>query len=109
VLLKVRGVRDALAGRRPPLERSACDERARGGPVGRRPRGAPTCGASALRHLRPGRRGLLLAQAARAAAGERPYLDFHTGYGPLYFAVQAALVRAGGLDALRGRSPSSTA
>jgi hypothetical protein len=46
--------------------------------------------------------GLLLAQAARAAAGERPYLDFHTGYGPLYFAIQAALVRAGGLVAVRG-------
>lgn len=46
--------------------------------------------------------GLLLAQAARAAAGERPYLDFHTGYGPLYFALQRALLEAGGLDALRG-------
>jgi len=46
--------------------------------------------------------GLLLAQAARAAAGERPYLDFHTGYGPLYFAVQSRLLEAGGLDALRG-------
>ena len=46
--------------------------------------------------------GLLLAQAARAAAGERPYLDFHTGYGPLYFAVQSRLLEAGGLDAIRG-------
>jgi hypothetical protein len=45
--------------------------------------------------------GLLLAQAARAAAGERPYLDFHTGYGPVYFALEAALVRAGGLAAIR--------
>jgi len=45
--------------------------------------------------------GLLLAQAARAAAGERPYVDFHTGYGPLYFALQGALMRAGGLAALR--------
>jgi len=45
--------------------------------------------------------GLLLAQAARAAAGERPYIDFHTGYGPLYFALEAALVRAGGLAELR--------
>ena len=45
--------------------------------------------------------GLLLAQAARAAAGERPYSDFHTGYGPLYFAIHAALVRAGGLEAIR--------
>ena len=46
--------------------------------------------------------GLLLAQAARAAAGERPYVDFHTGYGPLYFALQSRLLEAGGLDALRG-------
>jgi hypothetical protein len=45
--------------------------------------------------------GLLLAQAARAAAGERPYLDFHTGYGPLYFALQSRLLEAGGLQALR--------
>jgi hypothetical protein len=45
--------------------------------------------------------GTLLAQALRTAHGQRPYLDFHTGYGPLYFALQGALVAAGGLAAVR--------
>ena len=45
--------------------------------------------------------GLQLAQAWRVAHGQRPYLDFHTGYGPLYFAWQGALMRWGGLGAVR--------
>lgn len=45
--------------------------------------------------------GVLLAQAWRAAHGERPYVDFATGYGPLYFHLQGWLVRVGGLDAVR--------
>src|SRR5207253_2583383 len=45
--------------------------------------------------------GLLLVQALRAAAGQAPYVDFHTGYGPLYFRLQALLVAAGGLVAVR--------
>jgi hypothetical protein len=46
--------------------------------------------------------GVLLAQASRAAHGQAPYLDFRTGYGPLYFAAQAVLFRAGGVSAIRG-------
>jgi hypothetical protein len=45
--------------------------------------------------------GLLLVQAARVAHGQVPYVDFHTGYGPLYFRLQALLVSAGGIDAVR--------
>jgi hypothetical protein len=45
--------------------------------------------------------GLLLAQAARVAAGQVPYVDFHTGYGPLYFRLQALLVTAGGMAGAR--------
>ena len=45
--------------------------------------------------------GVLLAQAARVVRGEVPHVDFATGYGPLYFAVQAALLRAGGVEAIR--------
>jgi len=45
--------------------------------------------------------GVLLAQAWRTAHGETPYVDFSTGYGPLYFRLQGALVAAGGLDAVR--------
>src|SRR5262245_48578670 len=45
--------------------------------------------------------GAQLMQALRAAHGERPYVDFATGYGPLHFAIQGALVSAGGLDAVR--------
>ena len=45
--------------------------------------------------------GLLLVQAWRTAHGEMPYVDFHTGYGPLYFRLQSLLVAAGGLAAVR--------
>jgi hypothetical protein len=45
--------------------------------------------------------GAQLMQGLRAASGERPYVDFATGYGPLHFAVQGALVAAGGLEAVR--------
>ena len=45
--------------------------------------------------------GLLLAQGARVAAGQVPYVDFHTGYGPLYFRLQALLLELGGLAGVR--------
>jgi len=45
--------------------------------------------------------GLLLVQAWRTAHGQVPYVDFHTGYGPLYFRLQAWLLSAGGWDAIR--------
>jgi hypothetical protein len=45
--------------------------------------------------------GVLLAQAWRVAQGEVPYVDFSTGYGPLYFRLQGALVGAGGIEAVR--------
>src|SRR5262249_28774791 len=45
--------------------------------------------------------GLLLTQAYRVAAGQRPYLDFHTGYGPLYFDLTGWLMRTGGVAAIR--------
>src|SRR5207237_769005 len=45
--------------------------------------------------------GLLLVQALRTAHGQVPYVDFHTGYGPLYFRLQAWLLEAGGWDAIR--------
>jgi hypothetical protein len=45
--------------------------------------------------------GAQLMQALRAARGEHPYVDFATGYGPLHFAIQGALVAAGGLAAVR--------
>ncbi|MDG2307465.1 MAG: hypothetical protein P8R42_22990 [Candidatus Binatia bacterium] len=40
--------------------------------------------------------GTQLVQIERVAAGERPYLDFETGYTPGYFALEAWLLDAGG-------------
>ena len=45
--------------------------------------------------------GVLLSQAWRAAHGQVPHVDFETGYGPLYFLLQGAVLRAGGFVALR--------
>lgn len=47
--------------------------------------------------------GTQLAQIERAAAGERPYVDFETGYTPGYFALGARLLEAGGgtIEAIR--------
>jgi len=45
--------------------------------------------------------GVLLSQAWRAAHGQVPHVDFETGYGPLYFALQGAVLRAGGLVGIR--------
>ena len=38
--------------------------------------------------------GTLLFQLSRAAAGQYPYVDFHTGYTPGFFAVGAALLQS---------------
>ena len=48
-----------------------------------------------------GDEGLQLAQAWRVSHGQLPYVDFHTGYGPLYFWMQGALVSWAGLEAVR--------
>ena len=45
--------------------------------------------------------GVLLAQALRVAQGQVPYVDFQTGYGPLYFRLEALLHDAGGMAAIR--------
>jgi hypothetical protein len=45
--------------------------------------------------------GTLLAQALRVAHGQVPYVDFDTGYGPLYFLLQGQLVAAAGLGGVR--------
>ncbi len=39
--------------------------------------------------------GTQLAQIERVAAGERPYIDFETGYTPVYFALQSWLFERG--------------
>jgi len=45
--------------------------------------------------------GTLLVQIERAAAGERPYVDFETGYTPIYFLLESALLNVGGVVAVR--------
>jgi hypothetical protein len=60
--------------------------------------------AGALRRygvFEPADEGVLLVQAWRVVQGQSPYVDFHTGYGPAYFHLQALLLSAGGLAAVR--------
>ena len=45
--------------------------------------------------------GTLLVQAFRAASGQVPYVDFETGYGPVYFLLQSLLVLDGGIHGVR--------
>ena len=48
--------------------------------------------------------GTLLAQFDRVRRGEVPYRDFHTGYGPATFFVNAGLLRVLGVDVAAVRS-----
>lgn len=45
--------------------------------------------------------GTLLVQALRSASGQVPYIDFKTGYGPVFFLLQGHLLRLGGVAAIR--------
>jgi hypothetical protein len=45
--------------------------------------------------------GVLLVQSFRVASGQVPYVDFETGYGPVYFLLQATLVLWNGIEGVR--------
>jgi hypothetical protein len=47
--------------------------------------------------------GTLLFQVVRALDGERPYIDFHTGYGPVFFSTAGYLFELAGRSVIRFR------
>src|SRR5207248_2034345 len=118
---RARAPLDARHRRRGLAQDARHARRARGPPAALRGAGAPVSAArggaaplaaglvvaaytAALRRygvFDPVDEGLLLVQALRTAHGQVPYVDFHTGYGPLYFRLQAWLLEAGGWDAIR--------